>query len=97
MRAWQKKVAGAGLEKFMDWTGIIANEPTEEEEMSRLAVGFFALMRKRAVGSEGESTPISVVKRSKRSSPDEEAYKDWAIEYRFMIFNSLQKLLYTRL
>ena len=47
----------------MDWAGIIASEPAEEEEMSSLAVGFAARMRKRAAGSKGESTPISDGKR----------------------------------
>ena len=43
------KVAGIGLEDFMDWAGIIASEPVEEEEMSRLAVEFGARMLKRDV------------------------------------------------
>ena len=47
-RARLIKVAGAELEDFVDWVGVIANEPTEEEEMSRLAVGFATRMRKRA-------------------------------------------------
>ena len=57
----------------MDWAGIITNEPTEDEEMSRLNAGFAARMRKRVAGSEGESTPISDRKRPKQSLPDEEA------------------------
>ena len=57
----------------MDWTGIISNEPTEEEEMSNLTIGFTVRMRKRAIGSEGETTPRSGGKRSRLSSPDEEA------------------------
>ena len=76
MRARQTKVARAELKDFMDWAGIIAREPAEEEEMSRLVVGFIARMHKRAAGSEGESTPISDGKRSKRSSPDEDAQKN---------------------
>ena len=63
----------------MDWAGVIANEPAEEEEMSMLAAGFSARMHKRAVGLEGESTPIFDGKRSKCSSLDEQAQKDWAI------------------
>ena len=39
-RARQTKVAGNRLEDFMDWTGLISSEPTEEEEMSNLATGF---------------------------------------------------------
>ena len=30
----------------MDWTGILVNEPAEDEEMSMLSVGFVAWMRK---------------------------------------------------
>ena len=40
MRARQTKVAGNRLKDFMDWTGLISSEPTEEEEMSNLAMGF---------------------------------------------------------
>ena len=72
-RAQKKKATDVGLEDFVDWTGVIASEPTEDEEMSSLATGFTAQMRKQAVGSKGETTPRSDRKRSKRSSPDEEA------------------------
>ena len=48
----------------MNWMSIIVGEPVEEEEMSRLAIGFSAQMHKRAAGSEGEATPISYGKRS---------------------------------
>ena len=51
MRAWQTKESGAGLEDFVDWMGIIANEPAKEEEMSSLAARFTARMRKRATSS----------------------------------------------
>ena len=78
-RAQQTNVAGAGLEDFVDWAGIIASEPAKEEEMSRLTAWFFTLMRKRPEGSEGESTPIYDRKHPKRSSPGEEAQKDWAL------------------
>ena len=44
--------------------------------MSNLAVEFSIRMRKRAAGSEGEPTLISLGKWSRRSSPDEEAQKD---------------------
>ena len=72
-RARHTKLVDTGLEGFLDWVGIIASESTKDEEMSRLAVGFVARMRKRARGSRGESTPISDRKRKKRSSPGEEA------------------------
>ena len=39
------KVASAGLEDFVDWMGVISSVPVEEEEMSKLAAGFAALMR----------------------------------------------------
>ena len=73
------KVTGARLEGFVNWVGIIASELVEEEEMSRLVVGFAARVRKRATFLEGESIPISDGKHLKRFSPDEEAQKDWAI------------------
>ena len=64
----------------MDWSSIISGEPAEEEEMSSLAIGFAAWLRKRAascglrvVGLEDVTTPISDGKRLKRSSLDEEA------------------------
>ena len=79
LRAQQTKVANTGLEDFVDWTSIIASEPSEEEEMSRLAVRFTARMHKWATGSKGESTPISDGKRPKRSSPNEEVQNDSAI------------------
>ena len=63
----------------MDWMSIIANEPAEEEEMSIFIVKFFVLMHKWAAGSEGETTLKFGRKRSRRSSLDEEAQKDWAI------------------
>ena len=67
------------MEDFIDWPGIIANEPIDKEEMSRLATGFATRMHKQAASSKGESTPISDGKHPKRSSPGEEAQKDWAI------------------
>ena len=63
----------------MDSTSIITSKPTEEDEMFSLATGFAVQMRKRATGSEGETTPISSGKRWRWSSPDEEAQKDRAI------------------
>ena len=41
--------------------------------MSSLAIGFAVRMRKQVIGSEGETTPRSHGKRSRQSSPDEEA------------------------
>ena len=78
-RAQQTKVADVGLEDFVDRMGIISNEPAEKEEMSSLVVWFAARMHKRVGGSEGETTLRSDEKQSKRSSPDKEAQKDWAI------------------
>ena len=47
--------------------------------MSKPITGFAAQMRKQATSSEGETTPIFDKKRSKLSSTDEEAQKEWAI------------------
>ena len=38
-RARQTKVASTGLEDFVDWTGIIANEPAEERKCLALPPG----------------------------------------------------------
>ena len=69
------KAVGTRFEDFVDWTSIISSKPTEKEEMSSLAVGFAAQMRKQTVGSEGEITPMFDGKWSKRSSLHEEAHK----------------------
>ena len=69
LRARQTKTSDTGLEDFVHWTNVVANEPTEEEEMFSLA----AQMRKRAASSEGETTSISGGKRPRRPSSDEEA------------------------
>ena len=69
----QTKLGSAGLEGFVDWKGILANESVEEEEMFMLVAGFAARMRKRVVDSEDESTPIYDGKHPKRYSLDEEA------------------------
>ena len=53
------KAVGSRLEDFMEWTGVISSERDKEEEMSSLATKFVAWMCKRAVGSEGETTPRS--------------------------------------
>ena len=60
-------------------TCIIISEPAKDEEMSSLVARFTARMRKRVAGSKGETTPRFDGKRSKRSSPDEEAQKEWTI------------------
>ena len=78
-RARQTKTADVGLEDFIDWTSVVASEPTEEEEMSNLATEFAAWMRKRTIGSKGEATSISGGKRSRQFPPDDRAQKDWAI------------------
>ena len=75
-RARKTKAASTGLEDFVNWRGIISNELAEEEKMSGLAIRFVVRMRKRVVGSEGETTPKSGGKRLRRSSPYEEAQKD---------------------
>ena len=53
--------------------GILANESVEEVEMSMLAAGFAAWMRKWDVDSKDKSTPIYDGKRPRRSLPHEEA------------------------
>ena len=63
----------------MDWTGVLGSKSTEEEKMPMLAAGFGARMRKRIADSEDESAPTFDGRRPRRSSPDEEAPKDWAI------------------
>ena len=78
-RARKTKTATTRLEDFVDWTGVVANEPAGEEEMSSLVIEFSAQMRKRATGLESEATSSSGGKRSRRSSPDEKAQKNWAI------------------
>ena len=75
-RARQTKTADAGLEDLVDWMGVVANEPTEEEEMSNLAAGFSSRMQKRGASLEGKATSISGGKRGRRPSPNEEAKKD---------------------
>ena len=62
----------------MDWSSVVASE-FGEEEMSMLAVGFVARMRKRTADSEDELMPTYDGKSPRRSSSDEEAQKDWAI------------------
>ena len=54
----QIKVAGAGLESFVDWVDPISSEPAKEREgdMSSLAVGFATRMRKRAATAQRETT-----------------------------------------
>ena len=56
-RTRQTKVAGAGLEGFMDWAGVLASESVEEDEMSMLVAEFAALMRKRGSDLKDKPTP----------------------------------------
>ena len=57
-KARQMKAADIGLEDLMDWMGVIANEPVEEEEMSSLDAEFVTRICKHIAGSEGETTPV---------------------------------------
>ena len=72
----QTKTVGAELEGFIDWTGIVNGEPSEEEEMFSLAAGFDGQMSKRSATLEGEATFSSGEKRPRRSPSDEGAQKD---------------------
>ena len=74
----QIKDTDARLEGLVDWVDPILSEPIEEreEDMSRLAAGFTALMCKRAASDQRETTSDSKGlggKRLKWSSLDEEA------------------------
>ena len=75
-RTQQTKVADDGLEGFVDWVGVLANESVEEEEISMLVVGFSAWIRKWVSDLEDEPTPVLDGKRPKRSSPDEWVERD---------------------
>ena len=50
---WQTKTVGAGLEDFVNWTGVVKGKPAEEDEMFSLATGFAAMMSKRSATLEG--------------------------------------------
>ena len=63
----------------MDLAGILASDSTKKENMSTFFPGFAARMGKRIADTEDEFVPTYVGKRLRRSSPNEEAYKDWAI------------------
>ena len=52
----KRKTTRAGLENFVDWMGVVDNEPVEEEEMFSLAAGFTVWMRKWSATLEGEVT-----------------------------------------
>ena len=56
-------VVDVGLEGFVDWVEPNAMYLTKEREddMSRLAAGFFVWMCKRVVSAQGETTPTSEV------------------------------------
>ena len=49
-------MASTGLEGFVDWVGVLANESIEEDKMSMLAAKFVAWMRKWDVDLEDEPT-----------------------------------------
>ena len=78
-RAHQTKATDAGLEGFVDWSGVLSSESAEEDEMSMLATGFAARMQKRIADLEDESAPTFEGKRPRHSSLNEEALKDWVI------------------
>ena len=48
-----------GLEGFVDWLDLTTSDLAEEmeEDMSSLAPGFAARMRKRVTSTQGETTP----------------------------------------
>ena len=69
----QTKVVDAGLEDFLDWTGVADIEPVEEEEMFSLVTEFATRKRKWSVNLEGEDTFSYGEKRPRRSPSDEEA------------------------
>ena len=71
---------GERLEGFMDWVDPNASDLVEEWEdnLSNLAAGFVAWIRKQAASAQGETTLGSEVSRGKRrkwSSPDEETQR----------------------
>ena len=78
-RTCQTKVPGAGLEGFVDWSGVLDSESVEEDEMFMLTVGFAAQMTKRDADLEDEPTPMPNKKLPKQCLLDVEAEKDWAI------------------
>ena len=74
------KAVDVGLEGFVDWLDPLDSDPTKEreEDMSSLATGFAARMRKQAVSAQREITRDSIIygeRHPKRSGPDEEAQK----------------------
>ena len=73
------KTADAGLEDFIDWTGVVEGEPIEEKEMFSLAFGFATRMRKRSATLEGEATSSYGEKRPRHSPSDERAQKEWVV------------------
>ena len=64
------KAIDTGLEGFVDWTHPTVNRSAEEREaeMSSLAVGFAARMRKQAPNTQEKTTPGS-------EGPDEKCLK----------------------
>ena len=63
----------------MDREGILASDSVKEGDMSMLVVGFATRLPKRVMNLEDEPTPIPNGKHPKRSLPDEEVEKDWAV------------------
>ena len=74
-RERQTKIAGAGLEGFVDWARVVDSEPTEEEEMFSFATGLATRMRKWLMALEGEATS-SFEKKLPRRSPSEEGAQE---------------------
>ena len=71
MRPRQTKTAGAGLEGFVEWMGVVDGEPTDEEEIFSLVAEFAAWMRKQPVTLKGKATSSSREKKPWRSPSDE--------------------------
>ena len=63
------KVAGEGLEGFLEWVHSISSDPVEEmeDDMSNLAAGFHAQICKQAVSDQGKTTPCFEVSCRKHS------------------------------
>ena len=72
----QTKTAGTRLKGFVDWVGVVDDEPAEEKGMFSLVVEFIARIRKRLATPEGEATSSSGEKRPRWSPSNEGAQKD---------------------
>ena len=62
----------------MDWTNLAVNESIEKREakMSGLVAGFVMRMRKRAINTQGETTPGLEV-------PDDKRFKPYKLDKEF--------------